>query len=473
MSPSLAALVLAVGIAGLFLLDRDRGARVSPALWLPVVWLCLGGSRNFSLWLSASTSSMAGVSADQYLEGSPLDRNILSALIAIGLIVLMARGQRTGEVLRRNVPLVVFFLYCAASIAWSDFPFVALKRFTKVFGNVVMVLIVLTDPDPAVSVKKFLTRTAFLLIPASILLIKYYPDMGRYWDKWEGFTFYSGVATDKNMLGAVCMISGLAIASRCFEVVRQTSQRARKFLAIGTVLAMTLWLLNLAHSATSLGCFIIGGGLITVLGLFRRARPGIVHLTVATLSVVAVIALTVPSARAVLLESAGRDSTLTGRTDLWIDVLSLDPHPLLGAGFESYFLGERLDVLWAKYWWHPNESHNGFIETYLTLGIVGLGLFALLMVTGYRNAMSVYRRDPASGGLRLAILIIAPIYNLTEAAFKVMNPVWIVFLLAVTTPPDSQRQEHAQEDPARVPSSGHQPPPRGAYGRRPAPVLTG
>jgi exopolysaccharide production protein ExoQ len=467
MSPSQAALVLAVGIAGLFLLDRDRAVRVSPALWLPVLWICLGGSRNVSQWLTAG-SAMA-VTTDQYLEGSPLDRNILSALIVIGLMVLVARGQRTGEVLRRNVPLLVFFVYCLASVVWSDFPFIALKRFTKVLGNVVMVLIVLTELDPAFGVKRFLTRTAYLLIPASILMIKYFPEFGRYWDRWEGHTYYSGVATDKNMLGAVCMIAGLALVSRFFEVLRDTGQRARRFLALGTVFAMTLWLLNLAESATSLGCFLIGGGLIAVLGLYRRPRPWMVHLTVATLSVVMVTALLIPSARAVLLESAGRDSTLTGRTDLWIDVLSLDPQPLLGAGFESFFLGERLEVLWAKYWWHPNESHNGFLETYLTLGIVGLGLLAWLMVSGYRNAMNLYRRDPASGSLRLAFLIIAPIYNMTEAAFKVMNPVWIVFLLAATAPPESQRQEQAQKAPSPVP---YQPPVRGAYGRRPAPIVT-
>src|SRR5439155_19424970 len=194
----LATLVFVLGILGLFLLDRDRKAQTSIALWLPIAWLVLGGSRQVSVWLGASAFTQ---SADQYLEGSPMDRAILSGLITVGLLVLGARAQRTGEAMRRNVPLLVVLLYCAASTLWSDFPFVALKRYTKALGNVVMVLIVLTDPDPRSALKKFLTRTAFLLVPPSILLIKFYPVLGRYYDRWEGTQFYSGVATDKNMLG--------------------------------------------------------------------------------------------------------------------------------------------------------------------------------------------------------------------------------------------------------------------------------
>jgi len=123
---SLATLVFAAGVVGLFLLDRDRESRSSPALWLPVVWLAIGGSRNVSVWLGAG----GPVSADQYLDGSPLDRVLLTVLIIAGLIVVVARGRRTGNVLRQNGPLIVFFLYCAASALWSDFPFVAMKRWT-------------------------------------------------------------------------------------------------------------------------------------------------------------------------------------------------------------------------------------------------------------------------------------------------------------------------------------------------------
>src|SRR5437016_5175171 len=211
MSPWLATVVYAVGILGLFALDRDRNARTSKALWLPVVWMLLAGSRPVSQWLGLRPPIL---SAEQYLDGSPLDRNILVGLIGAGVIVLLGRRE-VGTLLRANSPVVAFFAYCAASILWSDFPDVAFKRWIRAVGDLVMVLIILTDPDRPTAVKRFLARIGFLLMPASILLIKYYPDLGLGW--WYGKTLFVGVAQDKNMLGMICLVSGLGCAWRLIE----------------------------------------------------------------------------------------------------------------------------------------------------------------------------------------------------------------------------------------------------------------
>jgi len=82
---------------------------------------------------------------------------------------------------------------------------VALKRWTKAVGDLVMVLIVLTDSDRPAAIKRFLARIGFLLVPTSILLIKYYPHLGLAWS--EGRTFFIGVAQDKNMLRLICLVS--------------------------------------------------------------------------------------------------------------------------------------------------------------------------------------------------------------------------------------------------------------------------
>jgi len=210
MSGHVAIIVFALGILGLSTLDRDRTARTSKALWIPVVWLSIGGSRMVSQWLQMAPPS----SVDQYLDGSPLDRNILMGLLALGVMVLLSRGRQVETLLRANGPIVLFFSYGAVSVLWSDYPDVAFKRWTKSLGDLVMVLIVLTDPDRSSAVKRCLARTAFLLLPASILLAKYYPDLGRTYDRWEGTQFWTGVGTDKNMLGMTCLVFGLGSAWR-------------------------------------------------------------------------------------------------------------------------------------------------------------------------------------------------------------------------------------------------------------------
>jgi O-antigen ligase len=78
-----------------------------------------------------------------------------------------------------------------------------------------------------------------------------------------------------------------------------------------------------------------------------------------------------------------------------------------------------------------NEAHNGYLETYLNLGVVGLAFIAGLMVIGYRNVLRLLDRDPEAGRLRLGYLVIAVIYNFTEAAIRTSDLVWIGFILAI------------------------------------------
>lgn len=431
----IATVVYAFGILGLFVLDRDRKARTSKALWLPVVWLLINGSRPVSVWLQIGPPT----SADLYLEGSPLDRNIYLALLAAGLIVLLGRQATVVRFLQANPSIVLFVSYCAVSISWSDYPGVAFKRWIKSLSDLVMVLIVLTDPQRSCAVKRLLARVSFLLIPLSVLLIKYYPEMARYYSRWEGKQFVSGVAVDKNMLGMTCLVFGLGAGWRLLGVWRDQKggERTRRLIAHGAVLAMVLWLLWMANSMTSLSCLILAGGLIAMTSLVRVARkPAVVHLMVAAVVCFSfsVLFLDVWGAA---LETMGRNPTLTGRTEIWKALLLVGGNPLFGTGFESFWLGERLQKIWSMGTLLEgiNESHNGYLEVYLNLGWIGVALLAVLIVTGYRNLVVAFRRDPEAGTLWLAFFVAAIVYCFTEAAFKIMCPIWIAFLLAITAVP--------------------------------------
>src|SRR5207237_1755038 len=164
-----------------------------------------------SAWLAVMSGvSIADVdvSADQYLEGSPLDRNILTGLLAIGLIVVLGRRQKVAEILRANPLILLFFFYCGVSVLLSDYPDGAFKRWIRAIGDFMMVLIVLTDLNPSDAINRLLSRVGFLLLPLSILFIKYYPALGRTYDPGFGFwtPVYTGVTTNKNELGYICLI---------------------------------------------------------------------------------------------------------------------------------------------------------------------------------------------------------------------------------------------------------------------------
>src|SRR6266513_2880704 len=104
MSPGVASVVYGSLILVLFLLDRDRKSRVSPALWLPVAWVSIGASRTVSQWLQVGPVME---SPDQYIDGSPFDRLVLMGLLAAAQMVLFAKGRRAETFLLANGPLVV------------------------------------------------------------------------------------------------------------------------------------------------------------------------------------------------------------------------------------------------------------------------------------------------------------------------------------------------------------------------------
>jgi hypothetical protein len=428
--PLIATLVFALGILGLFMFDRDRKVRTSKALWIPIVWMLLAVAA--SKWLQSGPRN-----AIDQLEGNPLQRSIFTGLLAIGVIVLVGRGGKVLTLLRMNGPILLFFSYCAVSTLWSDYPDVAFKRWIKALGDLVMVMIVLTDPERSSAVKRFLARTGFLLVPVSVLLIKYFPDLGLAYSFQDGRQIFVGVTNDKNMLGVICLLFGLGAAWRVLNPLRerQHSRSKRPLIAHGVILAMVFWLFWKADSMTSLACFVLASGLIVATSFPALARKrAVVHLLVATMLAVASLALFL-DAGAGLVVTMGRDPTLTGRTELWKEIAGMTDNPWFGTGFESFWMGPRLDKIWSEHWWHPNEAHNGYLEVFLNLGWTGVILLGVVIVTGYRNAIGMLRRDPKAGGLMLAYFVVGAVYSFTEAGFRLLNPVWITFMLGAIAVP--------------------------------------
>jgi len=454
-----ATLMFVAGIAGLFLLDRDPKVRTSKGLWLAVLWIALACSRSAGQWigtLQGVSISDTASDASSYTEGSPVDRSIYSVMLLAGIIILAGRRTKVIALAKANWPIVIFVGYCALSMTWSDFPDVTFKRWIKSLGDLVVVLIVLTERERYAAVKRVLAWTGFLLIPLSVLLIKFYPDLGRGYHPWTWTPYYTGVTTNKNELGRVCLVLGLGFVWRILIALRSRRDRARKkqLLAHGVCLAMVLWLFYMAGSMTSLSCFLMASILMAVSSLRLVARrPWIVHAMVAAMLLVSVSTLFLDMGSNVL-QTMGRDPTLTGRTDIWKLVLGMSGNPLVGTGFESFWLGNRLERMWAIYWWHPREAHNGYLELYLALGWVGIALFGYLLATRYRTVLKAFRRHAEEGQLRLACFVVAVAYNFAESAYGTLNPIWILLLLAtINVPGGWKRMKAAKRLPSEAPSN--------------------
>jgi O-antigen ligase len=364
-------------------------------------------------------------------DGSPIDAVFFGVLILAGLVVLRRRQTSPFHLLRSNVWLAVFLAYCFLAITWSDFPFVAFKRWIKILGHPIMASIILTESDPQEAVRRTLKRTGYMLIPPSILVIKYYPQVGRGFDAWTGAAVNNGISNNKNELGYVCLLFGLSFFWNLLTARRlKGTVRKRLYEMVVSIgfLSMIWWLFAMAHSATSLACLLVGAATMVVLGtpLVSKRFIGTYLLVAALLFGGAEVSFGV---YARVVELFGRDPTLTDRTQVWQDVLEMDNSPILGFGFESFWLGPRLEKLWAKWWWHPNEAHNGYLETYLNLGWVGVLILAGVLVASFRKSRRELLRNLDFGRFRLALLLAIVAYNYTEATFKAVHLLWTMFYI--------------------------------------------
>lgn len=433
MNAQFAFLICGIGIAGLFFLDHDKSVRSSIGLWLPVVWLSINGSRSISMWLGA-TSPSSGDALAATLDGSPLDAAIYLVLIVVGIIVLFLRRRRTTELLKANGPVLIFYLYCLTSTAWSPIPGPSFKRWIKCVGDLVMVLIVVTDVHPTAAMRKLYSRVGFILLPLSFVLIKY-TNLGVSYD--EDGPHYTGVTTNKNLLGMMLYVVSIGVVwnVRALVVNRHAPNRARRLMAQGTLLAFGVLLLQMAHSATSVFCFILGSGLLLVSGSsFIRKRPSRLHAL--CLGVLLLGGAAMLSGGGEVTSAMGRSSDLSGRTEIWAAAIASADSPLFGTGFESFWNKNSHKVV-SLLWNYSgisnlNSAHNGYLQIYLDLGWIGVGLLSIILVVGYLRAVEALRRDHELGSLFLACIITCAFYNITEAGFRIMTLSWVSFLLSVT-----------------------------------------
>jgi O-antigen ligase len=428
MPPIIALFLCILFILYLFKIDFKRESHVSMAIWVPTIWLMIISSRPISLWLNPGTA--VGTS-----EGSPLDRFIYLIFILISVYIISRRDVAWPQMIKSNAMIFSFFLYAGISIMWSDYPYVSFKRWIKGIGTLTMILIVLTDIDPLEALMTIIRRTAFVLIPLSIVFIKYFPIYGRSYSIWTGEVNYSGVAYNKNSLGYLCLICGFFFVWNLLQLWNKKendSIHKREIYVNILFLIMITWLLKMANSATSLISLIIGIGILicfNVTTIKKNATSHGLYIFLIIICVLPFLFLDSGSLISFAVNTTGHGETFWGRSEMWKYLIGLDTNPLIGTGYESFWLGNRAENLWKEHWWHPNQAHNGYIEIYLNMGWIGLILLIGVIVTCYRNILSVIKSNFEYGRFRMAFLMIVLLFNVTEAGFKGLHPVWFTFLL--------------------------------------------
>src|SRR5262249_21101200 len=309
-------IALALYIVLLIPLLRHASAQEGPhtwARWVPVVWLGIAMTRLPSQWLEMT----AGSTAQAMEEGNWLDRCVYGVIILLALYIVSARSVSWPGLLASNQILALLLLFTLLSAVWSDYPDISLKRWIRDLGSYLSALVIVSDPRPLAALESVIRRVCYVVVPLSVVLIRYYRELAVTYDQWTGSPAYQGATLDKNSLGSLCLVSGIFFV---WDTVRRWPYRGdrlirRTLLINGALIGMTLWLLWLSNSATSQLCLLIG--CLVVLIAHRRSsggRPmwlkvGIPILTCLYLGLDYLFGL-----QSLITSAVGRQATLTGRT---------------------------------------------------------------------------------------------------------------------------------------------------------------
>lgn len=370
-----------------------------------------------------------------FAEEYPIDVNTMSdsRLLVLQLILYALFLTVLGLAALENKPFVVppfwvgaFVFWVILSVSWADEPFRAARKL--VWDLLAMLFGIYlghryTNEEEVDLVVKSLALCAFL----SALVAVVDPS----WAFMRGGALTGdlrGVFAHKNVLGKnmVLLSWGCVYALNGRQIVRKGRTLVVLVLAVG--------LLVFAKSATSL---ILFGLLFLFLPVFRLLRLPRFQLVIGslfgTIGLFGLAAVLIPN-RSAFFALFGKNSDLTGRTELWSQVITaIGRHPWHGYGVYSFWLGTygpSASVIEAVGWDVPH-AHNGILDLLLDVGAIGLALFVLAYLSGVFGAIRNYRESRNDKDLwPLMILIVFAGANLTESSIIHQSLFWTLFMSA-------------------------------------------
>lgn len=435
MPPQLAASLCILLIIYLFWIDRKNNEGFSKALWIPFIWLFFSRSRSITEWLNLGTPDLS-VTATTIMEGNPMNRNVYTILIIAGILILLKRKIDWRTIFIKNIWIWLYFFFGVLSFFWSDYPYVAFKRWIKASGVLIMALVIVTETRPYVAIGVILKRLAFILLPLSVLFIKYFPDLGRAY--FRGEPMYTGVAGHKNSLGALCLTSGIYFTWNLLfgrRDVNDPGQRLHYSIYL-IMIPMIVWLFYMANSATSIACMIFTLCLFVFARhpMFAREPQKLMIFCIAGAIMFGMMEMAF-GIKDIIVSMLGRRPDLTNRVVIWDQLIDMVKNPIIGFGYESFWLGERLEFVRER-WENLIQAHNGYLEMYLNMGLIGVFFIICWIVSGILRVKQYLNNDYSAAILRFCFIVVVALYNYTEAVFYGVSGLWMLFFIGILYIPE-------------------------------------
>ncbi|WP_375511318.1 O-antigen ligase family protein [uncultured Nostoc sp.] len=361
-------------------------------------------------------------------EGDRLiDRLLFTFTYIVSLSLITLRWKKASYVFSKDKFIWILLGVCTLSSFWSLDSDTTIRRVLGLAGTMLFGVYLASRYTLKEQLKLcayMLGISAFMCILFAVLIPQY--SIGSAGDP----TSWRGIYQQKNILGTRFVLGG-----GIFFFLAMTTRENRWVLWFGYVVSGLLVLLS--KSTTSLGNFIIITAAFLIYYRILHLKYKVMIPIVTLLSTVGIALYTWFISQAdTILGSVGKDTTLTGRAELWPAVLQMiAKRPWLGYGYGVFWedSSESSIVVQTVQWNAPN-AHNGFLDLWLALGLLGVFVFAIGFVINFLRAIYLVRWNQTSDeNLWLLVFFTYTILsNLTETTLLDQNSLeWILYVTAI------------------------------------------
>ncbi len=391
----------------------------------------------FTLFLSTSAlipvliegGNGGGISSDPY---SP---KFFMGIYTITFFLIVTHQKRFVHAAQKNIWIWLFLGIVLASILWTVAPDITPRRSVLLWGTSVFAIYMAMRFTLREQLQLLSVALGIVIILSCMFAIGL-PKYGLMTVQEGGIHAgaWRGIMTHKNILGRLMVLSSMV-----FLFVAMSNPirnlRYRWIPWAGYVLSIALIVLS-----TSKSSLVVCLSLTAILPLYRTWRRNynqLIPLMIALILTVGSVLTLLLDNLPVVADALGKDLTLTGRTDIWSAMFDLiGERPWLGYGFNAVWRDWDSPItayLWRTLAWECPYGHNGFMDLFIELGIIGLSIFLLGFITTFFKGVMWLRITECIEGLwPLMYLTFLVMYNISESTLVETNSIfWIVYVSTV------------------------------------------
>ena len=385
---------------------------------------------------------------------------VVVALFVVSMVWIVRAGLGR-QLYRLPLPLLAFVAFALVSTAWSHWPLETLE------GSGILIITVLSAVPLAALITwdellVGLSGATRLIVGLSVLfelvvsVIIRHPVLPVYvdwttWDKaslqllWSrNLLFDTGKI--QGIVGNSTILAGVAGVALVAVIVQLAARRMGRAWGLFWIVLIVGTLIGTRSATIYVALFVTA--LVLAAVLIRRRLTAFVSRAVFYGGIAVVViggAITVTALWTQVLGLLGKESDLTGRIEIWQNTIDLAvQRPAFGWGWLGYWPPwvEPLNTLNIRYGVPQLHAHDAWIDLWMQVGIVGLVLFALVVIVAlsrsYRSAVtpvwdaSTGRESfPAATLLPILVLAVLLVQSITESRLLVEEGLLTLAVLAI------------------------------------------